>query len=170
MKHILVIAILFVVALGFSACQQPDWRKFEHVALDTTAIKASVDSLGAVVQKAHTTGDDKLLGSTWATDGILSIAGSPPVQGRNAIISALRNMPPPPAGGKMEIHPIEIQVLSPEWAYVFGVDSLIYTPPGAKAPVKETSTFFVLVRKTTEGWQTYREILCPNQPLRGLQK
>lgn len=123
-----------------------------------------MDSLGAVVQKAYDTGDDKLLASTWAKDGILTVAGSPPVQGREAIVSVLRSMPPLPPGGKMEIHPIEIQVLAPEWAYVFGVDTLTYTPSGTTDPIKETSTFFVLIRKTPEGWQTYRETLSPNQP------
>jgi uncharacterized protein (TIGR02246 family) len=117
-----------------------------------------------MVQKAHDTKDSKLLASTWAKDGILTIAGSPPIRGRDPIVSAIGNMPPLPPGGKMTIHPIEVQVLSSEWAYVFGIDSLKYTPRGATEQVNKTSTFFVLVRKTPEGWQTYRETLSPNQP------
>lgn len=34
----------------------------------------------------------------------------------------------------------------------------------------ETSTFLVLIRKTAEGWQTYREVLSANQPLRSGQQ
>ena len=43
-----------------------------------------------------------------------------------------------------------------------GVDTLIYTPPGSRAAVTETSTFLVLLKKTAEGWQTYREVLSAN--------
>ena len=131
---------------------------------DTALIMASIDSLAGVVQKAHDTRDNKLMASTWAKDGILVVAGNPPIRGRDAIVAALSKMPPPPPGGKMEIHPIEVQVLGPEWAYVLGVDSLKYTKPGTTGQTVETSTFFVLVRKTSEGWQTFREILTPNQP------
>jgi uncharacterized protein (TIGR02246 family) len=154
---------LITVAVSISSCQQPDTQQVEKATLDTASVKRSIDSLGGVVQKAHDLGDHKLLASTWAKDGILAIAGNPPVSGRDAIVTALSNLPPVPRGGRMGIHPIEIQVLSPEWAYVFGIDSLIYTPSGASEQVVETSTFFVLVRKTSEGWQSYRETLTPNQ-------
>ncbi len=123
-----------------------------------------------MVQKAHDSRDNKLLASTWAKDGILTIAGSAPVTGRDSIVAALGNMPPLPPGGTMTIHPIEVKVLNAEWAYVWGIDSLKYTPPGTTKQVKETSTFFVLVRKTPEGWQTYRETLTPNQPAANSKK
>jgi hypothetical protein len=63
----------------------------------------------------------------------------------------------------MKMNIVEVQVINAEWAYVFGIDSLRYFSPGKKDTVNETSTFFVLVRKTPEGWQTYRETLSPNQ-------
>ncbi len=170
MKSILAIIILFVAVICTPACKSQDEQKLEQSGIDTVAIRASIDSLGAMVQKAHETRDDKLLASTWAKDGILTIAGSPPITGRDAIVSALGNMPPLPPGGTMTIHPIEIQVLNSEWAYVFGIDSLKYIPAGTTEQVKETSTFFVLLRKTQEGWQTYRETLSHNQPPVGSQK
>lgn len=164
MKQISAITILLVGIIIIHSCNPGNRQKPEHATIDTAAIKASIDSLGGMVQKAHDTKDNKLLASTWAKDGILTIAGSPPVRGRDAIVNVLGNMTPLPPGGIMTIHPIEVQVLSSEWAYVFGIDSLKYTPPGAKKPIAETSTFFVLVRKTSEGWQTYRETLSANQP------
>lgn len=94
----------------------------------------------------------------------MSGPGSPPVQGREAIVDAFRRTPPLPPGATMTIHPSEIRVISEEWAYGFGVDSLTYTPEGASEPVRETYTFLVLIRKTPEGWQTYREVLSANQP------
>jgi hypothetical protein len=63
----------------------------------------------------------------------------------------------------MTIHPTELQIINGEWAYVMGVDTLSYTPQGSAAPVKETSTFLAVLRKTAEGWQTYREVLSPHQ-------
>ena len=170
MKSILAINILFLAVICIPACKSRDEQKLAQSDIDTVAIKASIDSLGAMVQKAHDTRDDKLLASTWAKDGILTIAGSPPITGREAIVSALGNMPPLPPGGTMTIHPIEIQVLNSGWAYVFGIDTLKYTSPGTTEQVIETSTFFVLVKKTPEGWQTYRETLSPNQPPVGSQK
>ena len=163
MNRIFSIAAPFGIAINILACQQQEKQPLQQPAIDTTSIMASIDSLGGVVQRAHDTKDSILMASTWAKDGILIISGSPPVFGRDAIVSALSKMPPLPPGGKMEIHPLEIQVMSHEWAYVLGVDSLKYTAPGATKQTIETSTFFVLVRKTSEGWQTYRETLAPNQ-------
>lgn len=163
MKQILAIASLVGITISIPACQQQEKHPLQQPETDTISIMASIDSLGRVVQKAHDTKDNELMASTWAKDGILIIAGSPPVVGRDAIVSALNNMPPLPAGGKMEIHPLDIQVMSAEWAYVLGIDSLKYTVPGTTKQTIKTSTFFVIVRKTCEGWQTYRETLTPNQ-------
>jgi len=128
------------------------------------AIGASLDSLGAIVMQANQTGDAELFASTWASDGIMSTSGSRPLHGRDSIVAAFRRRPALPPGSSMTIHPTEMEILSPEWAYVFGVDTLRYTPEGSAAPVTETLTFLVLVRKTAEGWQTYREVLSANQP------
>ena len=96
MESILAFIIFFVAVISIPACNSGDEQKPEHAALDTAAIKASIDSLGAMVQKAHDTRDDKLMASTWAKDGILTIAGSPPIRGRDAIVVALGNMPHSP--------------------------------------------------------------------------
>lgn len=168
LRHFVFISLPLFAAMGFWGCSTNNDRPLdpEETAIDTAAIIASIDSLGAVVQKAHDSGDEKILASTWAKDGILTMAGHPPVTGRENIVAAMRNLPPLPPGGQMEIHPLEIEVLNGEWAYVFGIDSLKYAEPGTGEPRVETSTFFVLVRKTDEGWQTYREILTPNQTAR----
>lgn len=164
MKRFFRIVFLFGNSIIILGCQQQETQLIQQQsATDTTSIMASIDSLGKVVQKAHDSKDSTLMASTWAKDGILIIAGSPPIYGRDKIVSFLNNMPPLPPGGKLEIHPIEIKVISPEWAYVLGVDSLKYTDTGTPKQPIQTSTFFVLVRKTAEGWQTYRETLTPNQ-------
>jgi len=152
------------------SCQSREQQKPLLAAIDTAAIKASIDSLGRVVQKSHDLNDSKMLSATWAKDGILVMAGSAPVHGRDAIVSTLTSMPPPPPGATMQLNVLDIQVMSPTWVYVFGVDSLKYTPPQSKDAVVETSTFFVVARKTPEGWQTFREILSPNQPQKNTAK
>src|SRR5579872_5553916 len=162
MKQILAAAMLMASCLFVLSCQQEREAKHLSGVIDTAAIKASIDSVGAVVQKAHDTGDEKLLAMTWAKDGIFSMAGNPPVFGRAAIVAAIRNIPPPPPGAIMSMNPINITVLSAESAFVFGIDSMKYTPAGTTKQVVETSTFFVLAKKTSEGWQTFREILSPN--------
>ncbi len=169
MKLVFSTTILLVAIVCIPACESYD-NQSTHVAIDTVGIKKSLDSLGAVVQRAHDTRDNALMASAWAKDGVLCIAGAPPVKGRDAIVNAIASMPPLPPGGKMTIHPIEVQVLSSDWAYILGIDSLKYTPSGTTEPVSETSTFFVLIRKTSEGWQTYRETLTPNHTPRNKQK
>lgn len=156
--------IVVFIGVIATSCQSPIQRAPDSSeAFDTTAIRASIDSLAAKVMRANETGDAELFGATWAEDGIMSEAGSPPVHGRDSIVAKFRRRPPLPAGAKMTIHPTELQIQSAEWAYVMGVDTLTYTPPNASTAIRETSTFLVVLRKTSEGWQTYREVLSANQ-------
>lgn len=125
-------------------------------------VRAAIDSLAANVMRANESGDAELFATTWAEDGIMSVPGRPPVHGRDSIVAAFRTRPPLPEGATMTIHPTEMQIINAEWAYVMGVDTLTLAATGSGAPVKETSTFLVVLRKTDEGWQTYREVLSPN--------
>ena len=147
-----------------AACQSPKQQLAgSSEALDTAGIRASIDSLAANVMRANQTGDAELFAKTWAVDGILSDAGSPPVHGRDSIVARFRRRPPLPPGARMTIHPTELRIHSDEWAHVMGVDTLRFTPPNAASPVQETFTFLVVLHKTSEGWQTYREVLSANQ-------
>ena len=159
-----VIISLFATAFGITACQAPSRESSRFVVpLDSVGIRASIDSFGAKVMRANATGDAKLFAETWATDGIMSAPGMPPIHGRDSIVASFRRRAPLPPGAVMTINPTELQILSANWAYVFGVDSLILTPQGATVPVTETSTFLVLLRKGPDGWQNYREVLSANQ-------
>ena len=157
-----------ILLLGLVACQ-PQGQQGQRAAVDTAAIQSKLDSVGRLVSRANRTGDAELFASTWAKEGILSRAGQPLLRGRDSIVAAFSQRPPLPPGADMTLHPIEMRVLSGEWAYAFGVDSLTYTPDGAAEPVTETSTFLVLIRKTPEGWKTYREVLSANSPPPGIQ-
>jgi uncharacterized protein (TIGR02246 family) len=157
-----VILVVITIA-GLTACQPQGQPPSQGPEIDTAAIRASIDSLGQVVQEADQTGDAELFASTWTEDAMISMPGRPPIQGREAITADFRRRPPLPPGARFTIHPTEIRALSPEWAYVWGVDSLTYTPEGADEAVTETSTFLVLLRKTPEGWQGFREVIGANQ-------
>ncbi len=161
-------AVLWPVLAGvaLAACQPgaPETPS-AGVTLDTVGILASIDSLAGRVMLSNQAGDAEGFASTWAADGIMSVAGTPPAVGRDAIVAAFRARPPLPAGASMTIHPTEIRVLSADWAYVMGVDTLRVTPPGAAEPVIETFTFLVLLKKGAEGWQSYREVLTPHQAM-----
>ena len=158
--------LLITVVIGIlsSACEtRVEPRSALSEAFDTTAIRRSIDSLAAHVMRANETGDAELFATTWAVDGMMSEAGSPPVQGRDSIVARFRRRPPLPPGAKMTIHPTELRILSPEWAYVMGVDTLRFTPPNAGSSAMQTFTFLVVLHKTSEGWQSYREVLSANQ-------
>jgi uncharacterized protein (TIGR02246 family) len=161
MKYTFWASALIGIVAG--ACSSPNQPGSSREALDTTGIRAAIDSLAANVTKANQTGDAELFASTWAADGIMSDAGSPPVHGRDSIVARFRRRPPLPPGARMTIHPTELRIQNAEWAYVMGVDTLTFTPPGASALVQQTWTFLVILRKTAEGWQTYREVLSANQ-------
>ena len=158
--------LLALAAAGMvlGACQSPDERNPGlSEALDTTAIRISIDSLTANVMRANETGDAELYATTWARDGILSNTGSPPIYGRDSIVAKFRQRPPLPPGARMTVHPTELRIQSPDWAYVMGVDTFSVTPPDAPGPIQETYTFLVILRRSAEGWQTYREVVSANQ-------
>jgi uncharacterized protein (TIGR02246 family) len=165
MKQFLKNTVFFAAVIGIAACQSQNKQQVKQATLDTATILASLDSLGATVGRADNTADADLYASTWAEDGIMSAPGNPPIQGRDAIVSAFKSRPKLPPGATLRINPIELKVLSAEWAYAFGVDTLTFVPNGETEPIKETSTFLVLIHKTSQGWQTYREVLSSNQPL-----
>jgi len=163
-RFVLLYALL--VTAGLVAACQPGAppTPSQPAAVDTAAIGAALDSLAQVVTRANQTGDAELFASTWARDGAMSTPGAPLVRGREAIVAAFRARPPLPPGASLTIHPMELRVLSADWAYAFGVDSLRHVPEQGAEPVVETSTFLVLIRKTDAGWQTYREVLSANEP------
>jgi uncharacterized protein (TIGR02246 family) len=130
---------------------------------DKQDILASLLELAETVKHAFATGDAELYASAFAEDAILSMPGTPQLQGRAAIKAAFETRPPLPPGATFEVRPAEIESISREWAYAFGVDALTFTPPGFEEPVVETMTFMVLLRKTDDGWKTFREVLSADQ-------
>jgi len=57
-----------------------------------------------------------------------------------------------------------MEVLSSESAYVYGTDTLEFSVPGSGDRVAQTMTFLVLIKKTSDGWKTFREVVSEDQP------
>ena len=83
----------------------------------------------------------------------------PPIRGHEALKTSFVNHPALPPGATFKVEPLELEALSPDWAYAFGTDKLTLAD-GKKA----TMTFLVLIRKTPDGWKTYREVVSADQP------
>lgn len=118
--------------------------------------------LAETVKTAYKNDDAELYASTLASDAIVSMPGSKPVVGRDALIAAFKSRPPLPPGATFEVNPTEVEMISAEWAYAFGTDTLTI-PNGEAVPLVQTMSFMVLLRKTPAGWKTFREILSADQ-------
>ncbi len=119
--------------------------------------------LASRVIAAYESDDAELYASTVASDAVVSMPGMEPVVGREALKTAFSSRPALPPGAKFEVAPEELNLLGPDWAYVFGKDTLTI-PDGEGGNSTQTMTFMVLLRRTSEGWKTFREVMSPDQP------
>lgn len=122
-------------------------------------ILAELRSLAEIVKHAYATNDVDLYLSAFDPDAIVSMPGTPAMLGHEALRTAFVNRSPLPPGATFEVRPLEIEALSSEWAYALGTDILQH--PNGKA---ETMTFLVLIRKSGDGWKTFREVVSADQP------
>ena len=118
--------------------------------------------LAETVKAAYAKGDAELYASTLTRDAIVSNPGAPPVAGREALKTAFKSRPALPPGATFEVDPTEIKIINDEWAYAFGTDTLTIPNSGTEPHVR-TMTFMVLLRKTPDGWKTFREVISADQ-------
>jgi uncharacterized protein (TIGR02246 family) len=130
---------------------------------DESEIGAALNELADTIKLAYATGDVDLYASAFAEDAVISMPGIYPVRGIAAIRELFINRPQLPPGATFQVEPSEIEVLSAEWAYAFGIDTVTYPSADGGEESKETMTFIVLIRNTSDGWKTYREVLSANQ-------
>jgi ketosteroid isomerase-like protein len=122
----------------------------------------ALTELAERVKAAYENDDAELYASTVALDAVVSMPGVPPVVGREALTAAFRSRPKLPPGATFEVNPAELELLSDEWAYAFGTD-ILTIPNGEAEPTIQTMTFMVLLRRTPDGWKTFREVISPDQ-------
>ena len=133
-----------------------------HNALKETEhdeIMSALAKLADAVKRSYAEDDVELYLSAFDRDAIVSMPGAPPVRGHNALRASFVNRPALPPGATFTVEPLEISPLSSDWAYAFGTDTLELSDG-----MKQTMTFLVLIRKTDEGWKTFREVLSADQP------
>ena len=121
-------------------------------------IMSALGELAETVKSSYVENDVEKYLSAFDEDAIVSIPGSPPFRGHDELRDAFVNRPQFPPGATFNVNVLELEPLSSEWAYAFGTDTL--TLPDGK---KETMTFLVLIRKTDEGWTTFREAISADQ-------
>ena len=130
----------------------------DDAGFEKEAIAAALFELAQRVDRAYRNNDSELYASTLHEDAIVSMPGVPPVRGREALKTMFESRPAMPPESTFEVNPTEIEIINGDWAYAFGTDTLTFPVPGAD-PVVTTMTFMVLIRRTPEGWKTFREVL-----------
>ena len=130
---------------------------------DAVAIGAALSELAEQVKTAYAKNDAELYASAFTEDSIVSMPGVPPVRGRDALKAAFERRPQLPPGATFEVNPTELEIINNEWAYAFGTDTLTIPAGNGEPPIVQTMTFMVLIRKTSEGWKTFREVITTNQ-------
>ena len=132
--------------------------------LDKHVIGAALEALAETVKTAYENNDTDLYASAFSEDAIVSMPGGRPIRGLEALKEAFRSRPQLPPGATFEVDPTELEVINGEWAYAFGTDTLTIPAEDGAPPIIQTMTFMVLIRKTPEGWKTFREVVSADQP------
>jgi ketosteroid isomerase-like protein len=91
-------------------------------------------------------------------DAIVSWPGMKLARGHGELRELFENRPQLPPGSTLTINPLELEVLSSDWAYAFGTDILSHADGST-----DTLTFIALIGKTADGWKTFREVVSPDQ-------
>ena len=127
-------------------------------------IMSELVQLAETIKKAYAENDADLYASAFDRDAIVSMPGTRPVRGRDALKAAFAKRPQLPPGATFKVEALEMEVLSSESAYVYGTDTLEFSVPGSGDRVAQTMTFLVLIKKTSDGWKTFREVVSEDQP------
>lgn len=160
------------LSVGAAACQPPApegeggeaaMDTAQETAVDTAAIMAELDSMRTAFEEAVAADDFEAQAAAYTRDAVYSAPGAPPVRGRDSIRAALERESPP-GGATLEIEPIDIRLLGPDWLYELGTGTLTFTPESAAEPVSMSSTYLAVFRRTDEGWRLHVESLSPDAP------
>jgi ketosteroid isomerase-like protein len=130
---------------------------------DAAEIGAALNDLAETIKRAYRNDDADLYASAFSEDAIVSMPGVPPITGLEALKAAFRSRPPLPPGATFEVDPTELEIINGEWAYAFGTDTLTIPAEDGANPLIQTMTFMVLIRKTPDGWKTFREVVNADQ-------
>lgn len=127
--------------------------------LDQTAFRTTIDAMRADFIEAAATGNWETAASILDPQVVMVVPGGEDW----AAIKTASELPYPP-GTQLNITPIEVRQLSPDWGYEFGTNVITWTPEGEAEPITLSDTYLVLFRRGEDGWQLYREVASSNAP------
>lgn len=157
------LALAAVVAVGSLAGCQDQYPAEQGASAETAALRAGIDTLRSEYEQAVAAGDSNAMIALLAEDAVMVRPGGPDWDAMSAAASGA----PFPLGAKIDIRPMEVVVLSKEWAYEFGTATTTYTPEGAKEARQLRDTYLILFRNAGDGWKAYREVASSNPPPNG---
>jgi ketosteroid isomerase-like protein len=157
-------AATLLLAGGVAGCAerppQPAPGAGGHAAVDTAAVRATIDSLRGAWEAGVAAGNYASMGTLLADGAVMVQPGGP---GWDSLATAAAGAPFPP-GTTIDITPLEVRGLGPEWAYEFGTSAVTYTPAGSTAARQLSDTYLILFRKTPGGWKVFREVASSKAP------
>jgi ketosteroid isomerase-like protein len=122
-------------------------------------ILRALEHLAETVKRAYAENDVELYLSAFDEDAIVSMPHTCPVRGHDELRRLFMRRPELPPGATFDVSPLELDPLNSDWAYAYGTDTLTHADGSS-----ESMTFLVLIRKTDEGWKTFREVVSADQP------
>jgi ketosteroid isomerase-like protein len=121
--------------------------------LDQAAFRAAIDTMRADFVEAAASGNWETAASILDPEVVMVVPGGEDW----AAIKSASELPYPP-GTILDLKPIEVRQLSPDWGYEFGTNVVTWTPEGADDPTTLSDTYLVLFRRVDDGWKLYREV------------
>lgn len=166
LPHLMTLTLL----AGVIACQQPaQQQQMDEIAgLDTAAIEASIDSLRTAFEEDYSDGELDETVELVHPEMMQSPPGRPPLRGRDSVMAyQSRSLPP---GATMKMEPVDLQVMSEEWAYEWGTATTTFVPEGGEEEQSVKGTYLAIFRNTGDGWKGYREVYNFHRPPGGGQQ
>lgn len=124
------------------------------------AVRAEIDKLRSAYEHAVAAGRIEAMLPLLAEGAVMVHPGAPDWKAMQAAASGA----PFPPSARIAICPIEVVVLSDDWAYEFGTSTTTYTPPGAEEVIQLRDTYLIIFRKTADGWRAFREVASSSPP------
>ncbi|NGP75462.1 nuclear transport factor 2 family protein [Balneolaceae bacterium YR4-1] len=148
----LIPLLALFLAIGCQPMERGD-SGMQAVAVDTTAIIASIDSLRNSYQSAVNSGNMENLSNLVTQDVLMVQPGTSDWDAMRANAQG-----PFPAGATISITPKEIQVISNDWVFEMGTSVITYTAADSDSPTTLRDTYLIILKRTDDGWKVHREV------------